>query len=111
MVSGKIRDGDFSFEQIGTLELAKTQAHLDELRSVKGILSNSGVVVDMMNQSEITDHNISADRLLGGLHLPGDGVLDPAEIVQFFTEEARKEGVQIGTDVEVRDISRSGQGG
>lgn len=101
----RIRDGAFTFDRIGTLDLARSEAHFERLRNAADVLAAADVDVELVDGETIESFGITADALRGGLHLPADGVLDPAEIVQYFADEARAGGVAIETDVEVTDIA------
>lgn len=101
----KIASDEFRFDQIGTLHLAKSKSELETIKEMQQSFASFGLALDILSPDEIADYNIRSDDLLGGLWFPDDGVLDPGEIVQFFAEHAREEGVQIETGVEVTDVT------
>lgn len=101
----KIASGEFEFDQIGTLHLAKSESELEVIEEMHRSFASFGLDLDILSPDEIADYNIGSGDLLGGLWFPDDGVLDPGEIIQFFAEHAREEGVQIETGVEVTDIT------
>lgn len=101
----KITSGEFEFDQVGTLHLAKSESELETIEEMQQSFASFGLSLDILSPDEIADHNITSDGLLGGLWFPADGVLDPGEIVQFFAQHAREGGVQIETGVEVTDVT------
>lgn len=108
--SEKIGENRFSFEDIGTLHLAKSKDALNHIRKVKKELSSFGVNVELLSPGEIERFNLDTTSLSGGLLLPEDGVLDPGEIVQYFADRARAAGVKIHTKTPVQDIHYTADG-
>ncbi|MBB6645906.1 NAD(P)/FAD-dependent oxidoreductase [Halobellus ruber] len=101
----KIDDGTLSFDRIGTLHLARSDAEYAAIRELQQSFASFGLDLEILSPDEIADHGIDPDGLRGGLWFPDDGVLDPGGIVQFFAGTARRAGVEIETNVEVTGVA------
>ena len=108
--SEKIEENTISFENIGTLHVAKSKGELSHIRAVKKELASFGVNVHLLSPHEIERFNLDTTAISGGLWLPEDGVLDPGELVQYFADRARAAGVTLHTKTPVEDIHCSADG-
>ena len=87
------------FNQVGGLELATTEARLADLNRKLGYATSWGVEGRIIDADECEKHypllNRAADgrRILGGLHVPSDGLAAAARAVQLLISRAREAGV------------------
>ncbi|MDG5775285.1 FAD-binding oxidoreductase [Haloarculaceae archaeon H-GB2-1] len=99
-----IESGEFSFEAIGTLHVAGTDAEREARRDLGASLAEHGAETEWLEPEDLPDYDVDGEELVGGLLLPTDGVLDPSEIVQYQAEAVREAGHTIETGVEVTDV-------
>lgn len=90
-----VKDGQSCFDRVGGLEIATTPARLEELKRKQGYSASWGVKSRLISTDEclkIYPH-LNRRMVLGGLHIPGDGVALAACAVQVLVERTRHAGV------------------
>lgn len=94
------------FRQNGALRLAKTDARLEELKRGASMGRNFGLEVEVVEPGEIAERwpLLETDGIVGGLWLPKDGQVNPADVTLAMAKGARSAGVRICEDTPVRRI-------
>jgi glycine cleavage system aminomethyltransferase T/glycine/D-amino acid oxidase-like deaminating enzyme len=84
------------FNQVGGLEVAATPARLEELKRKHGLASSWGIESRLISADECWEIYplLNKDVVLGGLHIPSDGLALAAAAVQLLIERTRKAGVR-----------------
>ncbi len=97
---------DVSFTQCGSLSLARTPGRWDELRYAATVARQRGVPAELVGPDRVTElwPLAVADGLVGALHQPADGHVNPGQAALALAELAHARGVQIREDVAVRDV-------
>jgi glycine cleavage system aminomethyltransferase T/glycine/D-amino acid oxidase-like deaminating enzyme len=112
-----LTDGGVScFNQLGGLELATTEARLEDLKRKLGYATSWGVEGRIIDADECEKHypllnsGTLADgrRILGGLHVPSDGLASAARAVQLLISRTREAGVTYLGSTTVTGISQWG---
>ncbi|MDQ0620620.1 GcvT family protein [Arthrobacter globiformis] len=112
-----LTDGGVScFNQLGGLELATTEDRLEDLKRKLGYATSWGVEGRIIDADECEKHypllnsGTLADgrRILGGLHVPSDGLASAARAVQLLISRTREAGVTYLGSTTVTGISQSG---
>jgi glycine cleavage system aminomethyltransferase T/glycine/D-amino acid oxidase-like deaminating enzyme len=90
------RDGQSCFNQVGGLEVATTPERLEELKRKHGYASSWGVPARLVSAEECLALYplLNQDLVLGGLHIPSDGLALAARAVQLLVERTRDAGVR-----------------
>ncbi len=103
---GKRTAVDVSFDPCGSLSLARTSARMDELRHAAAMARQCGTDAELVTPPQIAGLWPLADvtGLVGGLHLPADGHLNPGHAAVALAALARAGGVRLFEGVEVLDI-------
>jgi sarcosine oxidase subunit beta len=99
-----VEDGTLEFSRIGGLYPAEGADGLDRLGAAAGTLGEHGVRTELLDAAELERFGLEPDGLVGGLHVPDEGYLDPAGVVQFLLGEARAAGVRVETGTAVTDV-------
>jgi len=99
-----LREGSIEFSRIGGLYPAGSAERLDRLRDAAGLLEEIDVRADLLDAGGLERFELVTDDLVGGLHVPDEGYLDPGGIVQFLAGEARAAGARVETGAEVTDV-------
>jgi sarcosine oxidase subunit beta len=99
-----IEEDRIGFERIGTLDVADSAGELDALRDARDRLREFGARAELVEGEALAEFGVAPDEVAGALYTPDDGYLDPAEIVQYFVEEARSAGAMVETSTEVTDV-------
>ncbi|MFB6095453.1 MAG: NAD(P)/FAD-dependent oxidoreductase [Halodesulfurarchaeum sp.] len=99
-----VEAAELSFSEIGSLHLAWTRADSQELRDMQSALQDLGVTARWVDPPELLELGLDPEGFTGGVLVPEDGYLDPAEIIQYFASRAREAGATIETGVEVTGI-------
>ena len=91
------------FRQPGSVSIAATQARMEELKRGASMARAFGLPVDVIDVDEIARRVpiVHLDDIVGGVHLPGDGVVNPVDVTLALARGARDRGVRIyeGTPV------------
>lgn len=84
------------FNQVGGLEVATSPERLDELKRKHGFASSWGVEARLIGPEECRKIYplLKSEGILGGLHIPTDGLALAARSVQLLIERTRKAGVR-----------------
>ena len=109
-------DGVSCFNQLGGLELATTDARLQDLRRKLGYATSWGIEGRIIDADECEKHypllNTGAlangNEILGGLYVPTDGLASAARAVQLLISRAREAGVTFLGSTAVTGIEQTG---
>jgi len=98
---------DPDWRRVGSLRLASSSARMEELRRQAAVAKASGLDVEVVGPREAVKlFPIMSDRdLVGALHIPGDGRIDPSNLTYAFARGARNRGCEIHTQTEVTNIT------
>lgn len=90
------KDGQSCFNQVGGLEVATTPARMEELKRKQGFAFSWGVETRLVSPEECIQKYpfLAKEKVLGGLHIPSDGLALAARAVQLLIERTRKAGVR-----------------
>ena len=88
-------DGLSCFNQVGGLEVATTPARLEELKRKHGYATSWGIEARLIDAAECARLYplLDPDVVLGGLHIPSDGLALAARATQLLIERTREAGV------------------
>lgn len=102
-------DGKPCFLQVGGLEVATTPERLTELRRRHGWLAAWGIEGRLLSPDECVEHHplVNRDRVLGGLHVPTDGLAKAVLAVEAQIRRATGRGVRFLARHEVLDVQQS----
>lgn len=99
-----VRDGTFSFERIGTLDVARTDDEAEALRGHATTLREFGAEAAFLGADALSEHGLNPEAVRGAMATPEDGYLDPSEIIQHYVREATSIGVTVETKTAVTDV-------
>lgn len=100
-------DLGFGFRRIGEINVALEPPDLDALHALRAQGEEKGVPgLEMWDRARLRreEPNLSP-ALLGALHAPSAGVINPYELVFALVENARANGVAIVVDAEVTAVA------
>ncbi|KAJ9641144.1 hypothetical protein H2199_005812 [Coniosporium tulheliwenetii] len=102
-------DGENCFNQVGGLEVATTPARLEELKRKHGYAASWGIDARLISAEECLKiyPNLNKDMVLGGLHIPSDGLALAAGAVQLLIARTREAGVRYLGSTPVTGIERA----
>ena len=100
---------DVAFNQCGSIVLARTEGRLDELRYTAAVARQTGRPAELIGPEEVARRFplATADGLVGALHQPEDGHVNPGYAAVAFAKLAHEHGVEIREHVEVTRLSHS----
>lgn len=103
------KDGQGCFNQVGGLEVATTPERLAELKRRHGYASSWGIEARLVSGEECIQLYplLNKETVLGGLHIPTDGLALAARATQLLIERTREAGVQYLGNTPVTGIERS----
>lgn len=109
-------DGVPCFNQLGGLELATTEARLEDLKRKLGYATSWGIEGRIIDPDECEKHYPllttgafqDGRTVLGGLHVPSDGLASAARAVQLLISRTREAGVTYLGSTAVTGIEQAG---
>jgi glycine cleavage system aminomethyltransferase T/glycine/D-amino acid oxidase-like deaminating enzyme len=103
---GELADVDVSFNQCGSLVLARTAARMDELRYTHAIARQAGIEAEMLAPGEVSRlwPLASVGDLHGALRQSRDGHVNPGLAVFALAKLAHGGGVAIRENARVREL-------
>ncbi|KAI0160303.1 Dimethylglycine oxidase [Xylariaceae sp. FL1272] len=104
------KDGQSCFNQVGGLEVATTPERLAEIKRKLGYAHSWGVEARLISAEECRTMYpalVKNELILGGLHIPSDGLALAARAVQLLIERTREAGVQYLGSTEVTGIEKA----
>lgn len=105
------KDGQNCFNQVGGLEVATTPARLEDLKRKHGYASSWGIDARLVSAEEclkIYPH-LNKNMVLGGLHIPSDGLALAARATQLLIEKTSNAGVRYLGSTPVTGIEKTGR--
>ncbi|KAJ6180195.1 hypothetical protein N7519_010656 [Penicillium mononematosum] len=105
------KDGHKCFNQVGGLEVATTPARLEDLKRKHGYASSWGIEARLVSAEECCKMypHLNNEMVLGGLHIPSDGLALAARATQLLIERTSKAGVRYLGHTPVTGIERDGR--
>ncbi|WP_410645657.1 FAD-dependent oxidoreductase [Amycolatopsis sp. lyj-346] len=102
-------DGQWCFNPVGSLEIATSPERLDDLKQHHGWATSWDVRGYLRTPRECADLHPLLDeaRVLGGFHVPGDGLLHAGRAAEAQARRAKARGARFAAE-EVTGIERSG---
>lgn len=105
---------DVGLHLCGQLRIANTPERMDEFRSFMGIARTCGIDARLLGPSEAVELypllNPHPD-IVGAIHLPYEGHINPADITQAMAGLARKKGAKIHLNTAATAYERRAAGG
>lgn len=103
------KDGQSCFNQVGGLEIATTEARMQELKRKHGWAASWGIETRLIDADECLKlyPELNKSLVLGALHIPGDGLALAARAVQLLVERTRKAGVKYVDKTAVTGIEKA----
>lgn len=101
---------DVGFHASGAMRVTRNPDRMDEFRHVAGLSAFTGYPLEILTPERIADlHPLARlDGLIGGIHEPDDGHVDPTLATQAMAEVARGYGAEIWRNAPVTGITREG---
>lgn len=98
------------FNQVGGLEVATTPERLEELKRKHGYASSWGIEARLVSAEECLQMYplLNKEKVLGGFHIPSDGLALAARATQLLIERTRNAGVRYLELTPVTGIERTG---
>ena len=108
--SGLTLDGKWCFQQLGGLEVATTPERWEDLKRRHGWATSWGVHSYLRAPDECAQLHPLLDetKVLGGFHIPGDGVAKPLRAAEAQARRAISRGAKFLERQKVTAIERSG---
>ena len=103
------KDGQSCFNQVGGLEVATTPERIEELKRKQGYAASWGIEARLITPDECLEiyPHLNKEIILGGIHIPSDGLALAARAVQLLIEKTRAVGVKYLGSTPVVGIERS----
>ncbi|KAF7591453.1 hypothetical protein BBP40_001556 [Aspergillus hancockii] len=97
------------FNQVGGLEVATTPGRLEDLKRKHGYAASWGIEARLVSAEECLQMYplLNKDIVLGGLHIPSDGLALAARATQLLIERTRNAGVRYLGSTPVTGIERT----
>lgn len=98
------------FRQCGSITVALTEERKEEILRQAGLARAFGVEVNELSPQEVKAlyPHLNIEGVVAGVHLPGDGQADPANIALALAKGARARGCLIAEQVKVTKVTAEG---
>jgi heterotetrameric sarcosine oxidase gamma subunit len=95
------------FKQNGSISIALTEARLEELKRGASMARQFGLEVRVIAPGEIRERlpHFDMTNVVGGVHLPKDGQVNPIDVTQALAAGARARGAKVFENVKVTRIA------
>jgi glycine cleavage system aminomethyltransferase T/glycine/D-amino acid oxidase-like deaminating enzyme len=102
-------DGVSCFNQVGGLEVATTETRLADLKRKLGYAQSWGIEGKILTREECKELYplINEEDILGGLHVPSDGLASAARAVQLLIKRTEAAGVKYIGNTAVTGIEQT----
>ena len=102
-------DLQFTYGREGLLEVFTTQKGCEEGIGQAELLGEFGIEAKVLDAAEVLGRLPEAlPAVLGGVFFPGDGHVDPAELVTALARRAERRGATVRTSTEVLGLKSDG---
>src|SRR3712207_6623697 len=103
-------DGAWCFNQVGGLEVATTPERLTDLHRKQGWATSWGVEAQVVDADECARLHplLDRERILGGLHIPSDGLAKASRAVIALARRAEARGARFQGSARVTGIEQAG---
>jgi glycine cleavage system aminomethyltransferase T/glycine/D-amino acid oxidase-like deaminating enzyme len=101
-----------SLHRNGSLRLAPTPDHLDEFRRRRGTAAIAGLDAEVVGPEDVARlwPLLRTDGVLGAIHIPSDGHVDPSSVTHALAAGARERGATIRRHTLVTAVERRRDG-
>ncbi|WP_170751977.1 FAD-dependent oxidoreductase [Ruegeria lacuscaerulensis] len=96
----------------GSFRLAYTEDEMDWLRHTLSVGRSLGFNIELVGPEKVAELHpfYNLDGVLGALHTPDDGHVDPTNVTMAMAAGARQKGVQIFRNCRATNITQAGNG-
>ena len=101
-----------SFHQCGALRVTRSPDRMEEFRQVQGLGRFAGYDFHILSPAELKQvyPPVELDGLIGAIHEPFDGYVDPSQATNAMAKGARQKGARIRRHEPVEAIERTASG-
>jgi heterotetrameric sarcosine oxidase gamma subunit len=94
------------FKQNGSISVALSEERLEEFKRGASMARNFGLEVRVITPGEIKERwpHIDLAGVAGGVHLPGDGQVNPIDVTQAYAAGARQRGAKLYENANVQRV-------
>ncbi len=98
------------FKQNGSISVALTEGRFEEFKRGASMGRNFGLEVRVITPGEIKERlpHLNIEGVVGGVHLPNDGQVNPIDVTQAYAAGARRAGAKIFENTAVTRILLEG---
>ncbi|SDT46285.1 GcvT family protein [Actinoplanes derwentensis] len=95
-LSGLTLDGQWCFQQVGGLEVATTEARWHDLKRKHGLATSWGVQGSLLSAEQCVALHpmLASDKIIGGFHVPTDGLAKATRAVEAQARRAIERGAR-----------------
>lgn len=106
-------DSPITYRHTGAFWPAHTEDRMDHYKYLVGISTSAGFELDLITPKDMAamhPYYIPGDGVIGGIHDPYEGDVDPSQLTQALAKGARMKGAEIARFTEVTGLSRTASG-
>ena len=106
-------DSPITYRHTGAFWPAHTEDRMDLYRHLVGISKSAGFDLGLITPDEMRKmhpYYTPGDSVIGAIHDPYEGDIDPSQLTQALAKGAREKGAEISRFTEVTGISRTAAG-
>ena len=110
---GEEADSPITYRHTGAFWPAHSEERMDLYRHLVGVSKSAGFELGLLTPGEMESmhpHYSAGDSVLGGIHDPYEGDIDPSQLTQALAKRARAKGAEVARFTEVTGLSRTASG-
>ena len=98
---------DTGWREVGGVRLASSPRRLEELKRQVGLARSFGMPLELISSQEALNlfPIMNPEGVLGAVHTPTDGIIDPTGLTNALAAGAKARGAQVFTDTKVKAIN------
>lgn len=103
-------ESPITYRHTGAFWPAHTRDRMDLFQHLVGVSKSAGFELDMLTPSEMESmhpYYSAGDSVIGGIHDPYEGDIDPSQLTQALARYARESGAEISRFNPARSINRN----
>ena len=106
-------DAPITYRHTGAFWPAHTEDRMDLYRHLVGVSKSAGFGLEMLTPHQMESMHpfyTAGDSVIGGIHDPYEGDIDPSQLTQALVKSAREKGAEVSRFTKVIGVTRTGSG-
>lgn len=99
---------DIAHNTVGNVTVARSEPAMHQLRELVAVQQSYGIETEIIDADEAAEYGFDPEAIVGAMHSPYEGFVNQQRFMEFYTERAQEDGIDVRTGVEVQDVDLDG---